>query len=74
MKVFHYTNMITPKILSDVSQFHDELKMQKIDTNKAIDLLKNRIQRRRQRLGFLRNLLIRIVLRYNSIINRQAIY
>ena len=74
VKIFHYTNMITPKVFNEIEKLDSVLKLQNIKTDKAVALLKSRIERRRKRLGFFRSSLISLLLRYNSLYNKNLIY
>jgi hypothetical protein len=74
VKIFHYTNMITPQIFVEIKNLEPALKQQNINTSEAVTLLKLRIERRRKRLGFLRNLLISFLLRYNGLNSSKMVY
>ena len=74
VKIFHYTNMITPHIFKEVQKLSHILELQNIKTDNAVALLRSRIKHRRNRLGFFRSLLISIILRYNCVVTNNRIY
>ena len=73
VKIFHYTNMITPQVFNEIKKLEPILHRQNISTDKAVVLLKSRIERRRKRLGLFRSAVISFLLRLNSLNNKNLI-